>query len=640
MFSNQSALIEPFNCNGINLGASWTEWQERLEQLFEANEVATSKGKQRLNTLFLLGGPELFRIHKTLPVAVPEPEDSEEKYTEYEKAIIRLDTYFKPQRNTIVERYTFAEAVQNNGETISQYVTRLRVLATYCDFADADSEIVGVVIRKCNSTALRRTFLKQKEIDIVRLLELGRVHDTLESHVEIVEGRKAANETDQIYYVNKQRTFKKHQTAKGASTEPERSTNENKCFNCGGVFPHPGGRTGCPAWNHVCVECHKTGHLAEFCRSRNKTKNYLINQIDSIESEPIEDRAYIFSIGTSEEIPTALLKLGNIELSFRIDTGAALNILDEAAFEKMKPRPELTTSVRQIFGYASTTPLPVIGKFTKSISSNGKVVEAEFHVVRGNHARLLSYKTCKDLNLIHIANIVCTQSKSEKETISDPKTANMIKEFATDLTNNVEATKDFELQLLTDKQVKPVQENPRNELVHLPRIIDEKIMKIDHGVVKIVIDEPTECLPDTLLELKERTSELHKCIDTRNASTAIIRQEQQIQSIESVLHSANGINRREYLYAISAFKHHKNMISFLKKWRGESRRGKNNFLDKSERNNCHQIPTASEFETTILPRRKTASGQGKRRKRRRSRRLLNILNKKGGRCSIQATEFY
>jgi hypothetical protein len=174
----------------------------RVEQLFEAIEIDATKGERRVNTLFLLGGSDLQRIHKTLPVDVPAASGEAPERTDYDKAIYHLNVYFNPMRNKNVEQYLFSGAKQDESETITQYVTRLRILATYCEFADDDTEIVRQVIKRCVSSKLQRSYLKEVEIDIEKILSLVRIHDTLDNQVSIVEGKEP--EANHVYFIAEQ----------------------------------------------------------------------------------------------------------------------------------------------------------------------------------------------------------------------------------------------------------------------------------------------------------------------------------------------------------------------------------------------------------------------------------------------------
>jgi hypothetical protein len=381
MLANPAAIIEQFDCNASNPGPRWTLWKARLEQLFIASDVASTAGAKRLNTLFLLGGNELYSIHQTLPKEVPTPND-DLVLSDYDKAILRLDAYFNPKRNIVVERFTFRETRQNEGETIAQFVTRLKILATYCEFDKQDDEIVLQVIQKCASTKLRRVFLKERAIDLKKLLELGKIHDTLDHQIETVEGRAPAN-----HEVNAIKKSAKH--------SKQSKKDDKKCIKCGRAYPHAKDKP-CPAINQQCRNCDETGHFASVCKKDSKK----VNSIDqaSAGSSEIDEKAYIFSIGHHVSIPTAVINVYGTGIDFKIDTGAAVNIIDEVGFRMLKPTPRLLKDVTPTFGYSSSEPLPTLGRFTADASYKNRNVLAEFYVMRGNHGRLLSCKTSQDLS--------------------------------------------------------------------------------------------------------------------------------------------------------------------------------------------------------------------------------------------------
>ena len=62
--------------------------------------------------------------------AIPDTGD------DYDTAINKLDGYFSPKKNWDYEVFKFRTTTQNVGETVDQYVMRLRRMAPNCEFPD------------------------------------------------------------------------------------------------------------------------------------------------------------------------------------------------------------------------------------------------------------------------------------------------------------------------------------------------------------------------------------------------------------------------------------------------------------------------------------------------------------------------
>lgn len=60
----------------------------------------------------------------------------------------KLKTYFTPKKNGVYQVYMFRKVVQQQGENLDAYCTRLRMLAKNCEFADANEEIKAKIIQR------------------------------------------------------------------------------------------------------------------------------------------------------------------------------------------------------------------------------------------------------------------------------------------------------------------------------------------------------------------------------------------------------------------------------------------------------------------------------------------------------------
>ena len=75
-------------------------------------------------------------------------------------AMTKLNSYFSPKKNVDYEIFKFRTTVQNSGETTDQYATRLRKLASNCEFPDLPRELKSTIIQNCTSKRLRRIALR------------------------------------------------------------------------------------------------------------------------------------------------------------------------------------------------------------------------------------------------------------------------------------------------------------------------------------------------------------------------------------------------------------------------------------------------------------------------------------------------
>ena len=78
------------------------------------------------------------------------------------KRLKRLDAYFNPAVNVPYERHMFWRMIQEEDETIDQFVTKLKQKALSCDYGESSDEFIhDQVIDKCHSAALPRKLLER-----------------------------------------------------------------------------------------------------------------------------------------------------------------------------------------------------------------------------------------------------------------------------------------------------------------------------------------------------------------------------------------------------------------------------------------------------------------------------------------------
>ena len=120
--------------------------------------------KQKRALLLYQAGPETQEIFETLT----------DTGDDYKTAQEKLDAYFSPKKNVDYEIFQFRQAVQQPGETVDQFATRLRKIAINCEFHDTSKEIKAVIIQNCQSKRLRRYALREDALSLDDLLAKAR----------------------------------------------------------------------------------------------------------------------------------------------------------------------------------------------------------------------------------------------------------------------------------------------------------------------------------------------------------------------------------------------------------------------------------------------------------------------------------
>ena len=174
----------------------------------------------------------------------------------------KLNQYFAPRKNTSYNRHIFRQEKQKEGETISQFVAKLRQLTIFCDFPaeSMDSFIQDQVIDNCSSTKLRTKLVAERDLTLDRMLDIAQAMEASESQSsQIAEDNQFTN----VYSINRQTRGGKR--GQRECQNPSKSK-EKQCFRCE-IKGHSGDYCRCSR-NVTCFKCGKPGHFASMCRSK------------------------------------------------------------------------------------------------------------------------------------------------------------------------------------------------------------------------------------------------------------------------------------------------------------------------------------------------------------------------------------
>ena len=110
--------------DGTNVAKKCRKWKQTMD-LYLTLAVLEKLEKDKCATFLYMIGQTGRDIYDTMTFAEKEESKLDVLFTKF-------DTYCKPKQNITVERYHFNMRAQEANETINQYVTEIKLIATNC----------------------------------------------------------------------------------------------------------------------------------------------------------------------------------------------------------------------------------------------------------------------------------------------------------------------------------------------------------------------------------------------------------------------------------------------------------------------------------------------------------------------------
>ena len=560
MTSTPAALpfFPPFipDSDPASTGPRWTKWVKRFENFLTAMNVTEPKRKRALLLHYI--GEVAYDIFDTMS----------ETGEDYDTAKEKLSGYFRPKKNINYEVYVFRQEKQRTGETLDQYTTRLRKLASTCEFTDPNADIKSQIILGCSSSRLRRRALRESTLTLDQLLSHGRAMETAEKQATHIE--QTNEESHEINRAQQQQSQQRP-----AQPNPRETNRSRKCFNCGNNYPHLDGI--CPAKGKACRLCQKMNHFARCCRSTHRnvkpdtgvnnvearttapqrqdpTSASTINQGNPNPADSSSDDEYILSLGNSKthatkskvKSPKVHVKVRNMPTEMMIDTGASVDIIDEHAFARLQKYSRKTNRApitlckmnTKVYGYGADKPLPLVGKFDVEIESSTHIVVTTIYVMRGTGGLLLSYETALALNLVKLT--INATGNQQPEVPEENKLEQLLSKYD-DRYHGVGKLKDCQVHLHINETVPPSAQPHRRIPFHLRKGLEQELTRLENeGIIEKVHGPTPWVSPLVVVPKPKNPDKVRLCVDMRVANKAIQRERHITPTIDDLINDLNG----------------------------------------------------------------------------------------------------
>ncbi|PFX17108.1 Vacuolar protein sorting-associated protein 26B-B [Stylophora pistillata] len=446
---------------------------------FVQEESPTALGKKGL-LLHCAGseGQELFDPG-------PPADVGEDNADEYQKALRTLNAHFSARLNEPYERHVFRNLKQEGGETVDQFITRLRHQAENCTWDNKDEPIRDQVIDKCRSDDLRRKLLlKGTHLTLEKVQEIARSFEAVDIQLKTMTG--VEDDRQQVNRIERGETAVQF---KGRETKA-------KCYRCDREG-HFSPVSCCPARNAECQRCHKIGHFAKVCQIKTVTRKRF-----SPRYVPDKRRSNVNSIDDD---------------NLRVESDD-----DEYAFTVGR---RTYRCKKKLYAYGSSVPIKVIGCFEARVVLGDKVCEAEFVVIDGTGQPLLGRGTAIKLGVLEIGSSINSVS------------SDIVEEFKDSFTG-VGKLKGYQLNLHIKENVAPVVQPLHRPPFSLRDKIEKKLDGLENMDIIEKVNSPSQWVSPVVVVPKPN-GEVRLCVDMRQANCVVERERYLIPTIDEVLQDMN-----------------------------------------------------------------------------------------------------
>ena len=308
---------------------------------------------------------------------------------------------------------------QQQGETVEQFVTDLKLKARTCAFGDmSDSMIRDRIVLGIASQRVRERLLKEDNLNLANAVKICQAAEATQRQINTTGDETLDAHSSSVHYCKTK--GRKPRKQPNEAQRPATTNYMQKCGNCGTTHPP----RKCGAYNKACNNCGKLGHFFKVCRSPKISIGkirYVSQNVHEASDSTSECDVYIGMVKSSDNDNIGLkwsedLRVNDKLLNCKLDTGSDINIIYREDYMLLQPRPKLRKSGTVMKAYNDKI-IPSIRVCRVNVRYKNGTIQTTMEVVPEQGPSLLGSIDCERLGLVKRVNTVGQAQKTLKAEI-------------------------------------------------------------------------------------------------------------------------------------------------------------------------------------------------------------------------------
>lgn len=409
--------IEKLKMDG-NLSENWRRFKRYFNIFMAAGELNDKADVVKINTFLNCIGEEAVEVFDTFTL-------TDNQIASYDEVIKAFEEFCKPKKNTIYERFMFYQRKQKANEPFDAFLMDLKKLSRNCEFADKEKEMIrDQIVMGVQDKKLQLRLLEKNDLTYDTAVEKGRQSETTREQVDtmcskisdvnelqhrysnhvadkrnngISSGSKAQYNRNSNTNTNDNNNGKRQQNQQRQNETKNRNQNNesksnDRCKYC--KLAHKFGTKNCPAFGKKCNSCSKANHFASVCRFKKDVSAISCNDSNYDFDDNSEFLISILSDENETVYPwTEKIRILKSSVTFKIDTGAGVDVLPINVLKRIVPQAELQRTSITLRAFAGETIKP-IGTYSLICDFHNVSIKVKFAIVDFDCTPILGLKTC------------------------------------------------------------------------------------------------------------------------------------------------------------------------------------------------------------------------------------------------------